>query len=313
MPPAPTPSRAVLVVNTEARRGRRALATARRLLRDRGVKLASVRAEDNPGAFVEAVRVAVESGVSTVIVGGGDGSLRACVDLFIGSSVVLGVLPLGTANSFARALKIPLELDGAVDVIAHGHTRRIDLGEIDGKTFAGCALMGLAPQIAQTVPHGLKAWAGRPGYLLWAAAQLARFRAFRLFVTINGERHEMDAVEVRIANGPFHGGVELVEAARLDSGKLVIQAVVGEKRRHLLFNWAAQSLGSHLRWRKVRRFEADMMVVETEPPLPISIDGEVLAKTPFTVRARPRALLVRAPGTSGERTPQPGHRPNRSK
>jgi YegS/Rv2252/BmrU family lipid kinase len=298
--PVRPPRRAALIVATHSRQGRHQLAKARRLLRDAGIELTAVRGVDNPNAFKQAVATAVKSGVSTVIVGGGDGSLRTCVGSFIGSTTILGVLPLGTANSFARALNLPLDLEGAVAVVADGHTCSVDLGEIDGQVYVGCASMGLAPQIAETVPHGLKAWAGRPGYLIWAAGQLARFRPFRLFVTVDGERHQIDTVEVRIANGPFHGGVELVEAARLDSGKLVVQAVVGERRRHLLANWAAHALGAQARWRQIRQFEAETMWIETDPPLPISIDGEVLARTPFAIRARSSALVVAAPRPDNE-------------
>lgn len=289
------PRRAALIVNVHSRKGRKELAAARRLLRECGVQLTIVRGIDRPKALGEAVGAAIRSGVPMVIVGGGDGTLLACVDRFVGTKTVLGVLPLGTANSFARALRLPLDLEGAVAVIAAGHARCVDLGEIDGKIYAGCASMGLAPQIAESVPRGLKAWAGRPGYMIWAAGQLARFKPFRICVTVGGQRHEMKGVEVRIANGPFHGGVELVDSATLDSGQIVVQVVTGERRRDLLLNWAAHLVGSNVRWRQVRQFEAATLTLSTHPALPISIDGEVLAKTPVTIRARPRALMVVAP------------------
>jgi hypothetical protein len=74
---------------------------------------------------------------------------------------VFALLPLGTANSFARTLGIPLDLDGAIDVIANGASARIDLGAIDGDYFANAAAMGLSPMIAETVPHKLKRYLGR--------------------------------------------------------------------------------------------------------------------------------------------------------
>ena len=77
-----------------------------------------------------------------VIVGGGDGSLSSAVDHFIGTNTVFAILPLGTANSFARTLGIPLDLDGAIDVIAKGRRKRIDLGCIDGDYFANAAAHG---------------------------------------------------------------------------------------------------------------------------------------------------------------------------
>lgn len=302
MPREQLARRAALIVNTRSREGRAEMEAAERLLRARGVQLCSVREVGDPNMLPRAISEAVATSVPIVIVGGGDGSLMAAVEHFEASGPALGVLPLGTANSFARSLGIPLDLAGAVDVIAHGRPRRIDLGIINGKLYAGCASMGLAPQIAATIPHGLKAWAGRPGYLIWAAVQLARFRAFRLTVEIGAERETLDAVEVRIANGPYHAGVKLVDQARLDSGNIVVQAVIGQKRRHILLNWAAHAIGSDRRWRQIRQFEAPSIRLETEPALPISIDGEVLAQTPIVAGVKPGAILVMAPPPPSRQT-----------
>jgi diacylglycerol kinase family enzyme len=117
-----------------------------------------------------------------VIVGGGDGSLSSSVDELVGRDCVFALLPLGTANSFARTLGIPLDLDGAIDTIVHGKRRRLDLGIINGDYFANAASIGLSPMIGQTVPHNLKRYLGRVGYLSWALWCLVRFRPFKLSV-----------------------------------------------------------------------------------------------------------------------------------
>jgi diacylglycerol kinase family enzyme len=248
------PKSAALIINGKARSGERQLDLACDRLAKASVRLTTSETVCCPEALGAAVDRAISAGNAMIIIGGGDGSLLATVDRFADTDIVLGVLPLGTANSFARALGLPLGLEAAIGIIADGRPRQVDLGTVGDIPFAGCASMGLAPQIAQTVPHGLKAWAGRPGYLLWAAAQLAKFQAFSLTIANDGEEVTMDAVEVRIANGPYHGGVELVEAARLDSGKIVVQVVYGERRRHLLLNWFAQLAHSDARWRQVRQF-----------------------------------------------------------
>ena len=164
-----------------------------------------------------------------VIVGGGDGSLSYTVDEVVDRDCVFALLPLGTANSFARTLGIPLDLDGAIDVIATGQRRRIDLGMINDDYFANCAAMGLSPMIGEGVPHNLKRYLGRVGYLIWAVWCLIRFHAFRLTVRGEGIDETFWATEVRIANGGHHGGVELIESAEVDSGQIVVQAVVGRR------------------------------------------------------------------------------------
>jgi YegS/Rv2252/BmrU family lipid kinase len=292
---APLPRTATLIVNAKSRKGRALFRQACAKLRAAGITLESAHAVRKPALLPGHVKDAVASGVAMVIVGGGDGSISCAVDHIVGRDIVFAVLPMGTANSFARTLGIPLDLDGAVAVIAQGQARRIDLGMIDGDYFANCATIGIAPQIAETVPHGLKAWLGRPGYLLWAARQLAAFHAFRLTIGEGATAETLDAVEVRIANGPYHGGVELVDEARVDSGRIVVQVVIGEMRRSLVGNWIASVLRLKARARTVRTFEGQAIRLATDPPLPISIDGEVLARTPVTARIARRAILVAAP------------------
>ena len=86
----------------------------------------------DPAKLPDIVRAAVEGGAKMVIVGGGDGSLSCSVDFLVKHDCVFGVLPFGTANSFARSLGIPLTVEGAVDVIANGRRRRSERGLIDG-------------------------------------------------------------------------------------------------------------------------------------------------------------------------------------
>ena len=137
-----------------------------------------------------------------VIVGGGDGTLSSAVDHFVGTDTVFAVLPLGTANSFARTLGLPLDLDGAIEVIVRGRRKRIDLGIINGDYFANAAALGLSPMIADTVPHWLKRYFGMLGYLLWAMRVAFLFRPFRLHVTLDdGGIVKCWATEARIANG----------------------------------------------------------------------------------------------------------------
>lgn len=285
------PRTAALVVNAKSRKGRAQFRKSCRLLKAAGITLVETHPIRKPDALPGKVEQLVARRLPMVIVGGGDGTMSSTVDHFVGHDTVFGVLPLGTANSFARTLGIPLDLRGAVDVIAKGDVRRIDLGMVDDDHFANCATIGIAPEIAQTVPHGLKAWLGRPGYLVWAARQLARFKPFA--VTIDGAR--LEAVEVRIANGRFHGGVELVEQAALDSGKIVVQAVLGQTRRGLVWSWIASLLRLPAAKRMTREFIAEEVRIETPRPMPISIDGEVLAETPVTARVAKAALLVVAP------------------
>ena len=291
----PLPRTATLVDNARSRKGRKLFRHACQALKKAGITLSATHAVRDPDRMGATVRQAIASGVPMVIIGGGDGSLSGVVDHFVGHDTVFALLPLGTANSFARSLGIPLDIEGAADVIANGLRRRIDLGMIDDDYFVNCASIGIAPLIAETVPHGLKRLFGRAGYLGWAAWKFTRFRPFRLTVGEGRTAETIDAVEVRIANGGYHGGAELVDEAEVDSGVIVVQAVLGNARHRLLWSWAASLMKLHARKSTTREFRGKALRISTDPPLPISIDGEVLAHAPAMARIAAGVIEVAAP------------------
>jgi len=292
---APVPKEAVLVVNAHSRKGQALFREAVDKLGEAGVVLTSAHALRDPSLLVPTVKEAVRGGAPMVIVGGGDGSLSYTVDEVVGRDCVFALLPLGTANSFARTLGIPLDLDGAVKVIATGQRRRIDLGMINDDYFANCAAMGLSPMIGEGIPHKLKRYLGRVGYLVWAVWCLIRFHAFRLTVRGEGIDETLWATEVRIANGGHHGGVELIESAEVDSGEIIVQAVVGRRASSLIWDWFSKYFKLPARHRTTREFHARELSIETRPRQRISIDGEVLAKTPVVARVAECAIEVVVP------------------
>lgn len=290
------PRDAALIVNVHSRKGEALFAQAREKLEEAGVRLVAAHAVHDPERLQETVREAVSNGAPMVIVGGGDGSLSGTVDELVGKDCVFGVLPLGTANSFARTLGIPLDLEGAVEVIARGRRRRIDLGVIDHDYFVNAASLGLSPMIGKTVPHKLKRYLGRIGYLLWAVKCSIGFRAFQLTIDDGKAERRMWSTEVRILNGPYHGGVELSDRADVDSGELVVQAVVGRSHARLAWDWYAKFFKLRDKDAQTEEFRGQSFRIETRPRQRISIDGEVVAATPVTAKVAAGAIDVAVPG-----------------
>ena len=294
------PKQAILIVNTHSRMGAEGFAQAVELLESAGIKLKKTHAIDNPDRLREAVRQAVDE-APMVIVGGGDGTLSSSIDFFKDHDTVFALLPLGTANSFARALGIPLDLAGAVDVIAKGRPRRIDLGCINGDYFGNSAAIGLSPMIAKTVPHKLKKYLGRVGYAFWAARVGISFRPFKLTIDYGHAQSRVWATEVRIANGGYFGGVELVEGAQVDSGEIVVQIVTGKSQRNLLNSWVSNMLKLRHRDQWQAEIHAKEIRLTTEPPMDVTIDGELATRTPIDVRIVPDAVVIAAPREGASR------------
>jgi YegS/Rv2252/BmrU family lipid kinase len=291
------PRRATLIINAGSRRGAELFAEARDKLTAAGIELIDAKKCKTADSMHKAIKRALKTS-PMVIVGGGDGSLSSFVDDFVGTDVVFALLPLGTANSFARTLGIPLDLDGAIDVIAHGEARRIDVGCINGDYFLNAAAMGLAPKVAESVPHGLKKVLGRLGYLVWAGWSAANFRAFRVKLEDGKRTWRMWATEVRIANGRYHGGVELIENADLKSGEIVIQVVRGRSIAKLGWSYFASAAKLRSRHQAVREFVGNRFKLSTKPHMKVSIDGELGEETPLEISALPDAVIIAAPRES---------------
>lgn len=289
------PKRAMLVINAMSRSGEAAFDEVCDKLTAAGIELMDAHAAHNPEVMEPIVKAAIAK-APMVIIGGGDGTLSSAVDHFVGTDTVFAVLPLGTANSFARTLGMPLDLDGAIKVISYGRRKRIDLGMIDGDYFANVAALGMSPLIADTVPHALKQYLGVLGYVIWAVRVAFKFRPFKLRITLDdGTVVKSWATEARIANGSFHGGVELVENAELDSGEMVIQAVTGKSVFGLAWSWFATLFRLRRRDLTTTEWRGKRMTLEARPRQKISIDGEIAARTPVVVECARGAIEVAAP------------------
>jgi YegS/Rv2252/BmrU family lipid kinase len=287
--------RAVLVVNTRSRRAARAYAEAKRRLTEAGVALDATYPVRNAERLPEIVREEIAKGCRFIIIGGGDGTISSVVDHFAYTSIVFGLLPLGTANSFARTLGIPLDLPSAINVLVNGKVADVDLGKINDDYFANGSSIGMPSIIGRATPHSLKKWLGRGAYLLVGASKFIRYVPFRCIVSIDGHESTFDALDVRIANGGYQGGVLVAPEAHLESGKIVIHILEGPSKWALVKAWARVALGVPFAPGRTTVLQARNLTIDTVPAQHVAIDGEVITRTPIRVSVARAALLLMAP------------------
>jgi YegS/Rv2252/BmrU family lipid kinase len=290
--------RAVLVVNTRSRSGERAYAEAKERLGGAGIKLDAAYPIRHAERLPEIVREEIAKGRKLIIIGGGDGTISSVVDHFAYVDVVFGLLPLGTANSFARTLGIPLDLQGAIDVLATGKIAEIDLGKINNDYFANGSSIGMPSIIGRATPASLKKWLGPTAYGLVAAVAFARYKPFRCIVTIHGEERSFEALDVRIANGAYQGGVLVASEAVLHDGEIVVHILKGRSKWALAKDWARLALSAPFAPGDIEALQAPEVTIDTRPSLYVSVDGEVITQTPIHVSVARKALLLIVPGSA---------------
>ena len=248
-------------------------------------------------------RVAAASGGpwERIVVAGGDGTVHRAVQALAEapSPPTLGVVPLGTANDFARSLAMPLEPEEAVGWLASASVRTIDLLELraDDETTTWCvnvAVGGFGGRVGEEVRAEEKRHWGSLAYLRTAVEEMGELPRYRIRIEApEREALEGEVVDLVIANGGFTGGgLRVAAGARLDDGMLDVLAIpaVGVGRLTRLATAAVS--GTLQRRRDVPGLRAERVVVTSEPPLRFRCDGERGPSTPVTVGVRPSALDV---------------------
>ncbi|MBK5959300.1 hypothetical protein CCR97_13950 [Rhodoplanes elegans] len=293
------PRRVVLIVNARSRRGQRQFDAVQRLLGEHGFLITAAHAVSDPARLGGLAAAAAAQTDHLVVVGGGDGTISTMVGAFAASDgrarPVLGLLPLGTANSFAKAVGLPLELERAVEVLRDGIPTDIDLGRLDERWFANAVAIGLPADIARGSAHLAKRWAGRIAYLFVAATRLTRHRPFRCTVMHDGGTTVVEALDVRVANGGWQGGVLVAPEAGVETGDLLIRVIRGPARGALPRTWWRALRGAPPAPGDVVTLRTRAATIATDRPRPVSVDGEVVAETPIRVAVAPGALRILLP------------------
>jgi diacylglycerol kinase (ATP) len=243
----------------------------------------------------DATRLAREA-QGIVVAAGGDGTINEVVNGIGESGATLGVLPLGTANVFARELRIPTDLPRAWALIERGTTRTVDLAcaEFAGtkRWFVQLAGVGLDAQAVRMASWELKKRIGPLSYV-WAGLQALQQRASPVEVVGADGALLASGAAVLIGNGRLYGGpFRLFPKARLDDG--LLDVCVFEKVGH--FNALRHALGVfcgiHTRWWGVQYFQAAQFACRAASPTAVQLDGEDAGDVPVLFRLSARALRV---------------------
>jgi YegS/Rv2252/BmrU family lipid kinase len=236
--------------------------------------------------------------VDMVIVGGGDGTLNAAAGGLVHTGLPLGVLPLGTANDFARTIGLPLEPEAAAKIIVAGKAQVVDLGEVNGHLFFNVASIGFSAELAAELSEKAKKRWGVLGYGMVAARLLARSRLFTAHMEHDGETEDIHTLQISVGNGRHYGGgMTVAENATADDGWLDFYSLEVDHWWKLLRLLPSLRAGTQSQWDDVRTFRTTEVTIRTSSPRPVNTDGELTTYTPAKFRIRPKALRVFAPDT----------------
>ncbi len=296
----PRLDRVAVVVNTASRTGARALPLVETALLRTAAEVA-VHPAHGGLQLMDALGAALDEEPDLLVVGGGDGTIGCAAGLVAHTGTALGVLPLGTANDFARTLEIPTGLLAAVDTLLTGTVVDVDLGRVDGRAYLNVASLGLSVAVARRLTPGLKRRLGRFAYPVATLSAYRHHRPFDARVELDDGTvlALRDLMQVAVGNGRHYGGgLTVAPDASVDDHLLDVYAVgQGRLRDHLSIARLLRT-GHLVEHDRVHHLTARRLRLVTDEPLEVNLDGEVAAMTPATFEVDRNALHVVVPGHS---------------
>jgi diacylglycerol kinase family enzyme len=245
-------------------------------------------------------RAAAERGDPLVVVGGGDGTISAAAAALVGTDTLLGILPLGTLNHFARDLAIPVDLGEAANLIAARSERRVDVAEMNGRIFINNSAIGLYPLMVldRDLQRRRLGRSKRLAMIVASVRTLARFNHQRLTLIVNDDKERVDTPLLFVGNNDYR--IDLAAAGRrqsIEDGQLCV-LVMRKKTRRGLIAASIRALLNRARDDDMERIDGveRLRVSSRRSQLAVSLDGEVVrAQPPLDYRIRKGALRVVAP------------------
>jgi diacylglycerol kinase (ATP) len=257
--------------------------------------VADVVVTESEEEAIAATRDAIQQGYDIVVAAGGDGTIGTVACELLHSRTALGVLPLGSVMNIARMLDIPREINAAVQVLAQGEVRTIDVGEAKGQIFFEGGSVGLNAAVFREA-QGMDAAQGRVRALLAALRELVRYRPPRMILHLDDTVFTTRALAVSIANGPYAGlGFTVSPEASIEDGLLDVVVYSRFSRMELIRHFGAIAFGRRQYTAKTRTFTSRRVRIEGVHPLPCRADAHDLGETPVEYIVRPQALRVIAP------------------
>jgi diacylglycerol kinase family enzyme len=247
----------------------------------------------------ELARQAAKGPYEVIVAAGGDGTVNSVAAAVIDSGKILGVLPLGTLNHFARDLGIPFDLEAAARTIVDGQTIEVDVAEVNNRIFLNNSSLGLYPMIVREREKiqrlGYRKW---PAFF-WAAIQaLRRYPFLDVRLRANDELLDRTTPFVFVGNNEY--AMDLLNIGvrdRLDKGVLSIYITHRTGRLRLIGLALRAVLGRLRNDRDFLALRSDEVAIHTHhKQLRVAFDGEIeVMETPLQYRIRGRALRVIVP------------------
>ncbi|KGX88223.1 diacylglycerol kinase [Pontibacillus litoralis] len=237
----------------------------------------STHATTGEGDATKAAQLAAQRNFDLVVAAGGDGTINEVINGLAESEYrpKVGIIPVGTTNDFARALRVPRTVKGAVDIILEGCSKELDIGRVNNQYFVNIAGGGKLTELSYEVPSKLKTALGQLAYYLKGVEMLPSIRPTYVEIEYDGKWFEGEVMVFLISLTNSVGGLEkLAPDAILDDGMFDLLIVKKVNIPELIRLATLAMKGNHLNDPNIIYTKANRIKVHTEEKMQLNIDGE---------------------------------------
>jgi YegS/Rv2252/BmrU family lipid kinase len=250
-----------------------------------------VRGTRSERHMVESLKELVAKKTPRIAVAGGDGTMHTAIQVLAESGSAMGIIPQGTANNFATALRIPQDLPSALRTLVEGEVTEVDLGYACKQYFAESAGVGLFANALAI--YGADANKNLFRSLYAVAKIIFNLRASRIRLTLDGEKVVEPAVFCAAMNTfRFAHSLPIAPSAKVTDGLLDVVILGDLDRKELLTYYRAIRQQIHPTLPKTQIVQAKHIQIESRRRMPVHVDDQVRGSTPVTIEAKPKALRV---------------------
>lgn len=235
-----------------------------------------------------------EINYSYVLIAGGDGTVDNVVNAMakVGVSVPIGIIPVGTANDFAKFLGMSLNIEKACKQILSSEVTAVDLGSINDKYFVNVASAGLFTDVSQKTDVNLKNTIGKLAYYVKGLEELPNFRKLNINIKSKEMQFDGEMYFMLVFNGQTAGGFKLANQADPADGLLDVIIFKAISIRELIPLFVKVLRGEHLDSDNVIYFKTDNLEIECYEDIVTDIDGEKGPDFPLNIKCIKGALKV---------------------
>ena len=278
-----------------SRAGDEGLRAAIAAARARGVRIRP-RVTFELGDAATFAREEAAGGAAAVVAVGGDGTINEVLNGLSGSEVPMGIVPLGTANDFARQAAIPDDPEHALDLILRGRPMRLDTAELNGRRFLNVSAGGIGAEATAETGAAAKAALGPLAYALTGLRKLVTLESHRLTLVGPDLERTHEALLFFVGNArESGGGMPVTPLASPNDGLLDVCVVEADGRADLARLALAIRRGEHVGEAGVHYYRLPQVTITADEAIYVNVDGEPVRATELRYRARPGDLLIHLP------------------